>query len=92
MNEKLVELENALIVEYPARLQKDQYKRQFTYPIADAIEFDLKLKDKKNKPNIMRFRVRLEGKTYIISCALDKKQCKKIKDIIKFLDYMIENA
>lgn len=91
MNDKIIELENTLIVEYPARLQKDKYsKMQFKeYPAQDAIEFNIKLAN----GSIMTFACKLEdGKIYHIACKLDNKKSKKIKDVIKFIDYMIENA
>ena len=90
MDEKLIELENALIMQYPARLQKGKIdKKQFReYPAYNTVDFDIKTVSGK----IITFRVTLDGKLYNISCTFSNKQTKKIKDIIKLIDYVIDNA
>ena len=81
MDEKLIDLENELILVYPARLQKDPYtKMQFKEDeYYQYIEFTIKAFDGKLK----LFRVYLiEGKFY--SFTQDgRDKSKKSKDIIK---------
>lgn len=87
MDEKLIELENELIVQYPARLQKDKYTKKQFKEYQNAVEFDIKTA----RGAVVRFAVVLDGKTFEIRCNVSKKASKKIKDIIKVIDYVIEN-
>lgn len=81
MDEKLIDLENELILVYPARLQKDQVtKMQFKENDYDNyIEFKIKASD----GTLKLFRVYLiDNKFYSFTQdGIDKT--KKSKDIIK---------
>ena len=94
MDEKLIDLENELIMKYPARLQKFTVdKRQFDYnPYKEELTFYIKIMRSTNNPYV-RFVVKMiDSKTYDVKCNISSKQTKKIKDIIKLIDYVIENA
>lgn len=90
MDEKLIDLENELIVKYPARLQRITIdKKQFYHTYDGEVQFDIKT----IRGIIVRFTAKmLDNKTYNINCKLGDKQTKKIKDILKFIDYIIEHS
>lgn len=86
MDEKLIDLENELILVFPARLQKDPYsKMQFKEnEYDDYIEFIIKSFSGK----LILFRVYLVDNKY----SFDKEgtlKFKKIKDIIKNIEKSI---
>lgn len=86
MDEKLIDLENELILVFPARLQKDPYsKMQFKENEYDNyIEFTIKSFSNKG----VLFRVYLVDNKY----SFDKTgtlKFKKIKDIIKSIEKSI---
>lgn len=91
MDEKLIDLENELIIKYPARLQRITIdKKQFYHNLRTGeIQFDIKT----IRGIIIRFTVKMiDSKNYELTCSVGSKQTKKIKDIIKFIDYIIENS
>lgn len=93
MDEKLIELENELIMKYPARLQKFTVdKRQFNYdPYKEELTFYIK--PMRNNNNFIRFIVKMaDTKNYDVRCPVRVIKTKKIKDIIKLIDYVIENS
>lgn len=95
MDEKLMELEEELIMKYPARLQRITIdKKQFYHNYnTGEIQFDIKTKSTDSKRSIVRFTAKmLDAKTYNLECVLGNKQSKKIKDLFKFIDYIIDNS
>ena len=85
MNEKLIDLENELILVFPARLQKDRITfNQFKeFPQQDAIQFDIKAFN----GVIITFVVFLvDGKIYQIKTKTAEDKFKKTKDLIKFIE------
>ena len=94
MDTKLVELENSLIVVFPARLQKDPYtKMQFKTKEyeggVESIIFDLKCLGGKLK-NFEVFLV--GGKYFVVRVGGKDEKCKKIKDVVKYLETKISEV
>ena len=81
MDEKLIDLENELILVYPARLQKDPYtKIQFKEnEYNNYIEFKIKAFD----GSLKLFRVYLIDNKFYSFTQDGKDKIKKSKDIIK---------
>jgi len=85
MNEKLIELENELILVFPARLQKDpvtkiQFKENLDYNFIDFVI-------KSFNGIMIVFRVTLvDNKFYEVQSKYGLDKFKKIKDIIKYVE------
>ena len=91
IDEKLIELENALIQAFPARLQKDPYtKMQFREGVNQQDDLETIIFSLKITGAIINFSCALDIKKFILRTTTLKfeKEFKKIKDIIKFLDRM----
>lgn len=85
MDEKLIDLENELILVFPARLQKDPYtKMQFKeYPYNDCIDFVIKAFN----GVMITFRVTLiNNKLYQIQSKYGDNKVKKIKEVVKYIE------
>jgi hypothetical protein len=85
MDEKLIDLENELILVYPARLQRDPYtKMQFKEnEYEQYIEFTIKASD--GKPKLFRVYL-IDNKFYSFTKDGKDGKYKKSKDIIKIIN------
>lgn len=98
LDDRLIELENAIISAFPARLQKDpHFKIQFKEGLKEIIYED----GSKTNLETIRFSIKITGAIITFDCSLDGKkfrlevitlkkvyEFKKIKEIIKYLEKM----
>ena len=99
LDDRLIELENAIISAFPARLQKDPYSKiQFKEGLKEIIYED----GSKTNLETIRFSIKIPtGAIITFDCSLDGKkfrlevitlkkvyEFKKIKEIVKYLEKM----
>ena len=97
IDEKLIDLENALILAFPARLQKNPYtKMQFTESVYDGMDcINFTIKTVAN--GLVNYRVAYDGKKlFKVYSSLDplpkpgdkpvSTDYKKIKDLVKDIE------
>lgn len=91
LDDRLIELENAIISAFPARLQlqkdppsKIQFREGINNIGQDTIMFNIKT----TKGIIAEFACSLDGKKFMLKCITFRTQeeFKKVKEIIKYLD------
>lgn len=89
LDDRLIELENAIISAFPARLQKDPHSKiQFREGINNIGQETIMFSIKTTKGIIAEFACSLDGKKFLLKCITFRTQeeFKKVKEIIKYLD------